>query len=70
MGKSGSVKQRPAMKWSLNVLIVRLAEFQRYIPGGVSWELISLELSYIWKTAEASLLSLVYYVLIPLVIMC
>ena len=58
------------MKWSFNVLIARSSALWICIPVVASWNLMSLELSSIWKGVEASLSSLIYDVLIPLVSRC
>ena len=70
MGNSGYVEKIPAIKWSLNVLIVLSAALLICVPGGGSWKLISLYLSSLWKAGEVSLSSLVYAILIPLVSRC
>ena len=58
------------IKWSLNVIISRSAALWKCIPGGAGWKLMSLDLSYLWKAVEASLSSLIYAGLIPLVSRC
>ena len=60
MGDYGSVEQKPAMKWSLNMLIARSSVLWKCIPGGASWKSMSLALSSLWKEGEASLSSLIY----------
>ena len=46
MGKSGSVEQIPAIKWSLNVLIASSAALRSCISEGASCKLMSLALSF------------------------
>ena len=55
------------MKFFLNVLIARSTALQRFISWGASWKSMSLDLSYLWKAGEASLSSLMYADLRPLV---
>ena len=67
MGKYRSVEQIPMMKWSLNVLIALSATLRQFITEGASCKSMSLDLSSLWNSVEASLLILVYAGLIPLV---
>ena len=66
MGKYGSSEKRPVIKLTLNVIISCLAALWKCIPGGYSWKLMFLDLSYFWKAIDASFSSLVYDDLIPL----
>ena len=70
MGKTGSVEYIPAMKWSLNVLIARSTALRRWITGNYSWNLLSLDLSSIWKAVEDPLSSIMCAGLIPLANRC
>ena len=54
------------LKWSLNVLIAFSVLLRKYIPGGASWNSISLGLISLWKEGYDSLYSLVYDGLSPL----
>ena len=55
------------MQWSLNVLIPLSNALRIWITGGASCKSTSLSLKYLWKAGEASLYSLIYAILRPLV---
>ena len=70
MGKYGSVEQITTMKWYLNVLITRSTALRKCITGGDGWKPMYLDLSSLWKSGEASLSSIMYSGLSPLVSRC
>ena len=44
MGKYGSIEQRPALKWSLNVIISCFTSLRQFIPGGI----VGSQCSWTW----------------------
>ena len=56
-GKSGSVLQRPAMKWFLKVRMARSAALRRWMWGGASWKSMSWLSMNCMSAVDASLSS-------------